>query len=48
MNQTIILNSLLKYRDNPTLSFVDCYLWELAEGMGSDLLTNDKKLAGKL
>jgi|SRR3989304_6072893 len=45
--RTIILNSLLKYRDYPTLSFVDCYLWELAEGAGCDLLTNDKKLAVK-
>lgn len=43
----IVLNSLLKYRDYPKLSFADCYLLELAERTGCVLLTGDKKLARK-
>ncbi len=44
-DRLVILNTLLKYRDNPNLSLVDCYLWCQAQDMKCDILTSDKKLA---
>ncbi|KKU82643.1 MAG: PilT protein domain protein [Candidatus Amesbacteria bacterium GW2011_GWC2_47_8] len=46
--RVIVLNTLLKYRDNRNLSLVDCYLWGLAQEMKCDILTADKKLAKHL
>lgn len=40
----VILNTLFKFRDNKKLSLVDCYLWELKENTGLELITLDKEL----
>jgi predicted nucleic acid-binding protein len=45
----LLINSLLKFRVKPQLSFVDCYLGELAEELNCGIITGDKdlkKLAG--
>jgi len=44
----ILLNTLFKFKDHPSLSFVDCYLLELSEQINCILLTSDKKLLKKV
>jgi predicted nucleic-acid-binding protein len=40
----LLVNSLLMFREKQQLSFVDCYLGELAEMSGCGILTGDKDL----
>ena len=45
LNRTVLLGTVLVYRDHPSLSFVDCYLSQAAEAWNTTLWTFDKKLA---
>jgi predicted nucleic acid-binding protein len=42
--RVLLINCLFRFRDNPRLSFADCYLKELSADLKCDVLTMDKQL----
>lgn len=47
-DRKILFNTLFRYRDNQSLSIVDCYVLETAESEECPLITLDKRMAKTL